>query len=136
MLTELGQDTTSKDSVTQCISVNLYDEMLTSWFIEEGSGAAWLWVVVAEGVWFVGLASEEVHVGRGLAVVTGDVAKGGDGFLGVGANHGVEMILQGVENGDQHVHVVDANAHLGIGGVAWMVWGGCGKRGEMNGDGS
>ncbi len=81
--------------------------------MEEGGGAAWL-LPGARGVWLVGLGPEEVHVGRDRAVVAGDIAKGGDGLLGVRPYQGVEVVLEGVEDGDEDVNIVDTNTHLGI----------------------
>ena len=44
--------------------------------------------------------------------VTGDVAKGSDGAMDLRPGAGVEMGLQGGEDGDQSVDVVDSDTHL------------------------
>ena len=66
------------------------------------------------GVRFVGLGAEQVHVGCGLTLITGDIAKGRDGSLGVSADLGVEMVLQGVEHHDENMDVIDTDAHLWV----------------------
>ncbi len=64
-------------------------------------------------VWLAALGPEQLEVWRGLAGIAGNVAESRDGFLAPRPDHGVEVGLQGVEGGDEHVDVVDTNAHLG-----------------------
>lgn len=63
-------------------------------------------------MWLVALGAEQVNVGSGVTVIAGNVTKGRDGSLGVCSYHGVEVVLQGVEAGDEKVYVVDTNTHL------------------------
>ena len=60
----------------------------------------------------VRLGVDEVHVGRRFTVVARDVAKGRNGSLGVCPDHVVDVALQGMEDGDEDMNVVDTNTHL------------------------
>lgn len=67
-------------------------------------------------MWLVGLGLEEacVVVRDLTGGVTGDVAEGRDGLLAFSPDHGIEVVLQGMECGDHHVDVVDADTHLWV----------------------
>ena len=62
--------------------------------------------------WLSSLGEERHHVGYDLTVVAGDIAKGRDGSLGIGLYQVANVSFQRVEDGDENMDVIDANAHL------------------------
>lgn len=67
-------------------------------------------------VGLVGLGLEEacIVVRDFTGGVTGDIAEGRDGLFALSPDHGIQVVLQGMERGDHHVDVVDADAHLWV----------------------
>ncbi len=72
-------------------------------------------LVVATPSWvgLIGFCAQKVYVvGNHFTVVAGNIAECRDMLLGVCSYHGVEVILQGMEDGDEEVDVVNTNTHL------------------------
>ena len=82
---------------------------------QAGVETAVLGWVCPEGVGTVGVVEEAILKGAQVPLVAGDVAKGSDGPQDFGLGAGVEVGLQGGEDGEQSMDVVDTNAHLWVG---------------------
>ena len=63
--------------------------------------------------WFSGLGVGLPQAGRcGLTMVAGNIAKGRNGSLGVGLDHVIDVLFQGVVDGDEQMDVVGPKTHL------------------------